>query len=66
MMRNDFVTKLFGMTNEALYSLVSDIRAQVNSGLMSSKEAHEQINLISAVILTKDIEQSEESYGQEF
>jgi hypothetical protein len=43
------------MSAEALRNLVIDIRAQVNSGLMSNTEAHTAINKISAVIMLKEM-----------
>jgi hypothetical protein len=42
------------MSSEALKNLASDIKAQVNSGLMSDSEAHQSINLISGVLMNRE------------
>jgi hypothetical protein len=42
------------MSNEALKSLAIDLKSQVNAGLMSDREAHEKINIISGIIMTRE------------
>jgi uncharacterized protein with von Willebrand factor type A (vWA) domain len=56
MIRENLSNELFKLTPEALKSLVKDARAQVDAGLMSRKEAHDRINCISAVLMTKEVE----------
>lgn len=44
------------MSIDSLNKLVVDIRAQAKIGLMSDKEAHDQINRISVVLMRKQLE----------
>jgi hypothetical protein len=44
------------MSIESLNKLVVDVRAQAKIGLMSDKEAHDQINKISVVLMRKQLE----------
>jgi hypothetical protein len=65
-MKNSDILNL--MSPEALRNLVTDIRAQVNLGLMSNSEAHGAINKISAIIMLKEMgnimrREDNESYG---
>lgn len=59
MNRDDVTQELFKFSHDALMSMVSDTREQVNAGLMSSKEAHDRINAISAVIMAKQVGEEE-------
>ena len=45
---------LFEMSLERLKSLPLMIRAEVDAGLMTSKEAHDRINQITVVILVRE------------
>ena len=54
--RDLYIKELSNLTIDALKALVINIRAEVNSGLLSSKEAHDRINAISVVLMTKEIE----------
>ena len=56
MNRDSYMKTLFDLSIEALKSLVVDIRAQVSAGLMSHKEAHDKVNCISAVLMSKEME----------
>lgn len=56
MNRESFTKELFNLSVSSLKSMVLDIRAQVQIGLMSSKDAHDQLNCIAAVIMTKELE----------
>lgn len=47
---------LFEMSLSALRSLEIDIKAQLNSGLMTQSEAQDRLNIISAVILSRQNE----------
>jgi hypothetical protein len=65
-MKNSDILNL--MSPEALRNLVTDIRAQVNLGLMSNSEAHGAINRISVIIMMKEMgnimgRENNESYG---
>jgi hypothetical protein len=65
-MKNSDILNL--MSPEALRNLVTDIRAQVNLGLMSNSEAHGAINKISVIIMRKEMDsiigrEDNESYG---
>lgn len=51
-----FINQLFDLSTDALKSLVMDVKAQVDAGLMSRKEAHDRTNCISAVLMTKEVE----------
>jgi hypothetical protein len=44
----------------ALKSLAQDIRIQVGLGLFSNKEAHDRINVISVVLMQKEMAKIEE------
>jgi hypothetical protein len=57
MNRELYTQTLFGLSVEALKGLVINIRAEVSAGLMSNSEAHERINCVSAVLLTKQLEE---------
>ena len=48
---------LNSMSINSLLTMASDIRAQADIGLMSGKEAHEQINNISSVVMKKQLEE---------
>ncbi len=57
-MNKDVYTRtLFELSIDALKSMVVDVRAEVSAGLMSNKEAHDKINCISAVLMTKEMEE---------
>lgn len=56
MNKDDFTRELFSLSIDALKAMVVDIRAQVSAGLMTNKEAHDQINCISAVLMTKQLD----------
>ena len=49
----------------SLKALARDIRAQVDSGLMNNKDAHDRINVISAVIMQKELEKIESDIQSE-
>ena len=49
----------------SLKALARDIRAQVDSGLMNNKDAHDRINVISAVIMQKELEKIENDIQSE-
>jgi hypothetical protein len=53
--KEDYLKTLFSMSIDSLRSLARDTRAQAQIGLLSSKEAHDRINSISAVILSKEV-----------
>ena len=59
---------LNSMSVNSLMSMVSDIRAQSSIGLITSKEAHDQINDISSVVMRKQLEEmglmTEEDYEE--
>jgi hypothetical protein len=61
MNRENLTRELFKLSPDALKLLVRDARAQVDAGLMSRKEAHDRINCISAVLMTKEVEALTES-----
>jgi hypothetical protein len=48
------VSVLSMMSTEALKHLATDIKAQVHAGLMSDSEAHQKINLISGVLMSRE------------
>lgn len=56
MNRESFTKELFNLSVSSLKSMVLDIRAQVQIGLMTSKDAHDRINCIAAVIMTKELD----------
>lgn len=62
MNKDVFTNTLFELSIDALKSMVVDVRAEVSAGLMSSKEAHDRINCISAVLMSKELE---EKHGTE-
>lgn len=45
------------MTREELQKLTIEIRAQVDSGLMSNKEAHDWMNKITIALLKKELKE---------
>lgn len=45
------------MTREELQKLTIEIRAQVDSGLMSHKEAHDWMNKITIALLKKELKE---------
>lgn len=49
------IQSLGELTIDALKAKVKDIRTQVQLGLMNSKEAHDLINKIAAVIMQKQV-----------
>jgi hypothetical protein len=54
------------MSVNSLMNMVTDIRSQASTGLISKKEAHDQINDISSVVMRKQLEEmgiiSEDDY----
>jgi hypothetical protein len=56
MNKDSYIKTLLEMSTDSLKALVIDVRAQVSAGLMTSKEAHEKVNCISAVLMTKEVE----------
>lgn len=59
MNKENYLKQLSFLSIDALRALVEDTRIQVNVGLMSNKEAHDRINVLTIAILTKEIEASE-------
>jgi hypothetical protein len=59
--KDEYTKKIFHLSIDALKSLVVDIRSQVSIGLINHKEAHDQLNCVSAVLMTKQLEQRERS-----
>jgi len=55
--RDSYIKKLWSLSIPALKSMVIDIRAQVDIGLMDRKEAHDKINCLSAVLMHKQLEE---------
>ncbi len=45
------------MSVNSLMNMVTDIRSQASTGLISKKEAHDQINDISSVVMRKQLEE---------
>jgi hypothetical protein len=56
MNKENFTNTLFQLSIDSLRAMVIDVRAQVSAGLMPHKEAHDKVNCISAVLMTKQIE----------
>lgn len=56
------------MSVNSLMVMVSDIRSQASTGLISRKEAHDQINDISSIVMRKQLEEmgllTEEEYEE--
>jgi hypothetical protein len=52
------------LTIPALKSLASDLRAQVDIGLLSRKDAHDRINVIAAVIMKKEMERIDDDIAE--
>lgn len=65
---DDYKRQLNSLSVSALASLAVDVRAQSLAGLMSSKEAHDRINVISIVLMRKQLEEmgvmSDEDYEE--
>jgi hypothetical protein len=52
-----YTQTLFSLSIDALKAMVIDIRAEVSAGLMNQKEAHDRLNCVSAVLMTKQLEE---------
>lgn len=48
---------LNNMSVDALMGMVKDIRAQRDIGLLTSKQAHDEINKISVVVMSKQLKE---------
>ena len=61
-------TVLNRLSVNSLMTFVADLREQANKGLISRKEAHDAINVISPIVMRKQMEEmgimSEEKYEE--
>ncbi len=51
---------LLQMSNDALRGMIVDSRAQVDAGLMSHKDCHDYANKLSAIIMAREANMTEE------
>ena len=60
MNKDEYIKRIYSLSDMALKSLAKDIKAQEQIGLMSSRDAHDQLNCVSAVIMSKMVNNIEE------
>lgn len=58
--KEKYIETLQTLSEAALHAVAGDIRAQEKIGLIHSKEAHDRLNCVSVVIMTKQIKRMEE------
>lgn len=53
--KKKYADTLQELSIDALKTIPVELRAQVNAGLMSHQEAHDKINVVSAVLMVKEL-----------